>query len=345
MANGSRFCEQCGSQLTSATSRYCPSCGAEVGLPVDRQAERREETPQPRRRPPARSRQHQALKPPPSPESDQSRDSGSLRTAKEVFNSTVTPGPTNTPNPTPIPTPTPTWMGFPWPDCGPGITGIKQLGLGPYNLDSRIFSPAPEVDEVYEVSKMYSDQTSEYLNRQEYTMAFREIDRAIETSPDNWEFVRTKMSMYSGLVDQNAPKIAPRKFGDPHPLEEYGRDSQEEFLEVAMEILDGLIAGMPQYCREHSRLPWDYMSVYLWRAQTQMRIYEVSHGKLFHEAINICPLLAPLYADLEKAGGSGTSRGNGLDQLSGIDERIKSVFRVSGSQEEREQCRTNSIIR
>jgi len=46
------------------------------------------------------------LKPPPSPESDQSRDSGSLRTAKEVFNSTVTPAPTNTPNPTPPPPPT-----------------------------------------------------------------------------------------------------------------------------------------------------------------------------------------------------------------------------------------------
>jgi len=42
----------------------------------------------------------------PSPESDQSRDSGSLRTVKEVVNNTATPGPTPTPTPTPSPTPT-----------------------------------------------------------------------------------------------------------------------------------------------------------------------------------------------------------------------------------------------
>ncbi len=107
-----------------------------------------------------------------------SRDSGSLRTVKEVVNNTATPGPTNTSNPTPTLNPTPT----PTPTPSPTPTRMEQAtsALDSYNKG-----------EVFRISG-------------DCEAAIPEYDRAIEIDFINMQYEPRDLASSGSFVNRNA---------------------------------------------------------------------------------------------------------------------------------------------
>ena len=155
------------------------------------------------------------------------------------------------------------------------------------------------------------------MRKGDYLKGIREIDSAIEVDPDkfNFERVGAKISIYDRMAEP-AYFSAP-----PNSLEEYEKDSPQEYLEAAMEILDAFIARLPQYCRDHSLLPYHYRDVHLWRAYIQVRIYELASTVHLDELNedDLCQELEPIYADYKIAGNLGL----------GINQRLERRFYAS----------------